>query len=166
MIDRLVQSGHVIRKHHETDRRIVLVEITETGKAILKQAEDVQKEVIARGLSQLPPKKCDILVSAFEKLTSLLLISSYIKGVVQVENIQKTASEKSIEAAAPELKNRGLLLTGLIIAMLFGALDGTIVGTAMPRIVGEFGGLGLMAWLTTAYMLTSTVVVPIAGKLG
>ena len=49
--------------------------------------------------------------------------------------------------------------------MLFGALDGTIVGTAMPRIVGEFGGLGLMAWLTTAYMLTSTVVVPIAGKL-
>nr|WP_275942640.1 MDR family MFS transporter [Paenibacillus alba] len=57
------------------------------------------------------------------------------------------------------------MLTGLIIAMLFGALDGTIVGTAMPRIVGEFGGLGLMAWLTTAYMLTSTVVVPIAGKL-
>ncbi|MDQ0890640.1 EmrB/QacA subfamily drug resistance transporter [Paenibacillus sp. V4I9] len=82
-----------------------------------------------------------------------------------MENIQKIASEKSIEAAAPELKNRGLLLTGLIIAMLFGALDGTIVGTAMPRIVGEFGGLGLMAWLTTAYMLTSTVVVPIAGKL-
>ncbi|WP_082615017.1 MDR family MFS transporter [Paenibacillus sp. Soil787] len=70
-----------------------------------------------------------------------------------------------MEAEGPELKNRGLLLTGLIIAMLFGALDGTIVGTAMPRIVGEFGGLGLMAWLTTAYMLTSTVVVPIAGKL-
>ena len=58
MIDRLVQSGHVIRKHHETDRRIVLVEnTTETGKAILKQAEDVQKEVIARGLSQLPPEE-------------------------------------------------------------------------------------------------------------
>ncbi|WP_275983778.1 MDR family MFS transporter [Paenibacillus hamazuiensis] len=58
-----------------------------------------------------------------------------------------------------------MLITGLIIAMLFGALDGTIVGTAMPRIVGELGGLGLMVWLTTAYMLTSTVVVPIAGKL-
>ncbi|TXK85525.1 MDR family MFS transporter [Paenibacillus sp. N3.4] len=82
-----------------------------------------------------------------------------------METIQKTASDDTIEASAPELKNRGLLLTGLIIAMLFGALDGTIVGTAMPRIVGEFGGLGLMAWLTTAYMLTSTVVVPIAGKL-
>ncbi|MCL6517981.1 MAG: MFS transporter [Alicyclobacillus sp.] len=49
--------------------------------------------------------------------------------------------------------------------MLFGALDQTIVGTAMPRIVGELGGLAYMAWLTTAYMLTSTTVVPIAGKL-
>ncbi|PFJ06132.1 MFS transporter [Bacillus cereus] len=61
--------------------------------------------------------------------------------------------------------NRKLLLIGLVIAMLFAALDGTIVGTAMPRIVGELGGLSLMTWLTTAYMLTSTTVVPIAGKL-
>jgi len=68
----------------------------------------------------------------------------------------------SAESAVPR---RGLLIVGLMIAMLFGALDQTIVGTAMPRIVGELGGLSLMAWLTTAYMLTSTVVVPIAGKL-
>ncbi|MEW9699722.1 MDR family MFS transporter [Paenibacillus sp. SI8] len=79
--------------------------------------------------------------------------------------MQSNSDHSSDAVASPALKNRGLLLTGLIIAMLFGALDGTIVGTAMPRIVGEFGGLGLMAWLTTAYMLTSTVVVPIAGKL-
>ncbi|MDF2683811.1 MAG: putative MFS-type transporter [Brevibacillus sp.] len=63
------------------------------------------------------------------------------------------------------MKNRGLLIVGLLVAMLFAALDGTIVGTAMPRIVGELGGLGVMTWLTTAYMLTSTTVVPIAGKL-
>ncbi|MCH5586444.1 MFS transporter [Shimazuella sp. AN120528] len=59
----------------------------------------------------------------------------------------------------------GLLITGLIVAMLFAALDNTIVGTAMPKIVGELGGLELMTWLTTAYMLTSTAIVPIAGKL-
>ncbi|MEI4622259.1 MDR family MFS transporter [Bacillus cereus] len=64
-----------------------------------------------------------------------------------------------------ENQNRKLLLIGLVIAMVFAALDGTIVGTAMPRIVGELGGLSLMTWLTTAYMLTSTTVVPIAGKL-
>jgi len=61
--------------------------------------------------------------------------------------------------------NRKLLLIGLIIAMFFSALDGTIVGTAMPKIVGDLGGLSLMTWLTTAYLLTSTTVVPIAGKL-
>lgn len=61
--------------------------------------------------------------------------------------------------------NRKLLLIGLIIAMFFSALDGTIVGTAMPKIVGDLGGLSMMTWLTTAYLLTSTAVVPIAGKL-
>ncbi|MDN4594653.1 MDR family MFS transporter [Polycladomyces subterraneus] len=60
---------------------------------------------------------------------------------------------------------RGVLIAGLIIAMLFGALDQTIVGTAMPRIVGELGGLSLLTWVTTAYMLTATTVVPITGKL-
>ncbi|CAM3040226.1 MDR family MFS transporter [Paenibacillus sediminis] len=61
--------------------------------------------------------------------------------------------------------HRGMLIIGLIIAMLFAALDGTIVNTAMPTIVGDLGGLSLMTWLATAYMLTSTTVVPIAGKL-
>jgi EmrB/QacA subfamily drug resistance transporter len=62
-------------------------------------------------------------------------------------------------------RNRTILLIGLIIAMFFSALDGTIVGTAMPRIVGDLGGLSMMTWLTTAYLLTSTTIVPIAGKL-
>lgn len=62
-------------------------------------------------------------------------------------------------------EKRGLLIVGLLVAMLFASLDNTIVGTAMPRIVGELGGLGVMTWLTTAYMLTSTAVVPITGKL-
>ncbi len=74
---------------------------------------------------------------------------------------------KSMEqlASVPMYRKRGLLITGLVIAMLFSALDGTIVGTAMPRIIGELGGLDLMVWLSTSYMLTSTVIVPIAGKL-
>ncbi len=69
------------------------------------------------------------------------------------------------EQSGTFIRHRAMLITGLIIAMLFGALDQTIVGTAMPRIVGDLGGLAYMTWLTTAYMLTSTTVVPIAGKL-
>lgn len=60
---------------------------------------------------------------------------------------------------------RKLLLTGLFLALFFSSLDQTVVGTAMPRIIGELGGLSIMTWVTTSYMLTSTTIVPIAGKL-
>jgi len=47
--------------------------------------------------------------------------------------------EKAIAVPTSTIRHRPLLITGLIIAMLFAALDGTIVGTAMPRIVGDLG---------------------------
>jgi EmrB/QacA subfamily drug resistance transporter len=55
---------------------------------------------------------------------------------------------------------------GVALSLLLASLDQTIVGTAMPRIVSELNGLDYYAWVTTAYLVTSTVVVPIAGKLG
>lgn len=58
-----------------------------------------------------------------------------------------------------------ILLAGLFFGIFFAALDQTVVGTAMPRIIGDLGGLSIMTWVTTAYMLTSTIIVPIAGKL-
>jgi MFS family permease len=57
-------------------------------------------------------------------------------------------------------------LAGLMIVFLLSALDQTVVSTAMPRIIAELNGLTLYAWVTTAYLLTSTVMVPIWGKLG
>jgi len=62
-------------------------------------------------------------------------------------------------------KSRKVLLLGLFLGMFFASLDQTVVGTAMPRIIGELGGLSIMTWVTTAYMLSSTTVVPIAGKM-
>src|SRR3989441_12000948 len=61
---------------------------------------------------------------------------------------------------------RVLATSGLMVALLRASLDRTIVGTAMPRIVGELKGLDYYAWVSTAYLLTSTTVVPVAGKLG
>ncbi len=58
-----------------------------------------------------------------------------------------------------------LTLTGLLLALLLAALDQTIVGTAMPRIIADLKGFEHYAWVTTAYLLTSTTVVPISGKL-
>src|SRR3954467_4848874 len=60
----------------------------------------------------------------------------------------------------------GLVFTGLILVMLLAALDGTIVATALPTIVGELGGLAHISWITSAYLLAQTVVTPLYGKLG
>jgi EmrB/QacA subfamily drug resistance transporter len=62
-------------------------------------------------------------------------------------------------------EERRITLIGLMIVFLLSALDQTIVGTAMPRIVAQLQGLDLYAWVTTAYLLSSTVMVPIYGKL-
>ena len=59
-----------------------------------------------------------------------------------------------------------LATAGTMLALLLAALDQTIVGTAIPRIVAELNGLDRLAWVTTAYLVTSTTMVPIAGKLG
>jgi EmrB/QacA subfamily drug resistance transporter len=58
-----------------------------------------------------------------------------------------------------------LIMLGIMSAMLLAALDQTIIATAMPRIVQELNGLGHLSWVFTAYLLASTVVVPIAGKI-
>jgi len=57
-------------------------------------------------------------------------------------------------------------MAAVLIVLLLSALDQTIVSTAMPRIIAELQGLERIAWVGTAYLLTSTVTVPIYGKLG
>jgi EmrB/QacA subfamily drug resistance transporter len=59
-----------------------------------------------------------------------------------------------------------IVFSGLVLAMLLAALDSTIVSTALPTIVGEFGGLAHLSWVVTAYLLAQTVVTPLYGKLG
>ncbi|MEA2636713.1 MAG: hypothetical protein QOH92_3480 [Chloroflexota bacterium] len=58
------------------------------------------------------------------------------------------------------------VVAGTMLALLLAALDQTIVGTAMPRIVAELNGLNYYTWVITAYLVASTIMVPIAGKLG
>ena len=61
---------------------------------------------------------------------------------------------------------RRITIAGVLMVFLLAALDQTIVSTAMPVIIGQLHGLELYSWVTTAYLLASTVVVPIWGKLG
>ncbi|AOJ71692.1 MULTISPECIES: MDR family MFS transporter [Burkholderia] len=59
-----------------------------------------------------------------------------------------------------------LTVAALLLVLLLSALDQTIVSTALPTIVGELGGLEKLSWVVTAYLLSSTVVLPLYGKLG
>lgn len=71
-----------------------------------------------------------------------------------------------MQATTLSAADRRITLIALLAVFLLAALDRTILSTAMPRIVEDLNGLALYAWATTAYMVTSTVLVPIYGKLG
>jgi EmrB/QacA subfamily drug resistance transporter len=58
------------------------------------------------------------------------------------------------------------IYSGLMVTLLLAALDQTIVATALPKVVSELGGITQYSWVFTAYMLGSTVTVPLYGKLG
>ncbi len=68
----------------------------------------------------------------------------------------------------PALTHRQILviLSGLMLGLFLAALDGTIVATALPTIVGDFHRSDLLPWVITAYLLTSTVSTPLWGKAG
>ncbi len=69
-------------------------------------------------------------------------------------------------AQAPQKQHMVLLFVALILSMLLSALNQTVLSTALPTIVGELNGVSDMLWVITAFILTSTISMPIYGKLG
>ncbi|WP_165063163.1 DHA2 family efflux MFS transporter permease subunit [Marisediminicola senii] len=59
-----------------------------------------------------------------------------------------------------------IIFSALVAGMLLASLDQTIVSTAMPTIVGQLGGVEHQTWITTAYLLATTIVMPVYGKFG
>ncbi|MEU9478807.1 MFS transporter [Streptomyces sp. NPDC048191] len=81
---------------------------------------------------------------------------------------EETAAAPQTPAPATETGTRRVRLVffGLMLALLLAALDQMIVATALPKVVGELHGLDRMSWAITAYLLTSTIGLPLYGKLG
>ncbi|WP_067700268.1 MDR family MFS transporter [Nocardia jejuensis] len=69
-------------------------------------------------------------------------------------------------AAVAAPRNARWILLGVMLAMLLGMLDNMIIGTAMPTIVGELGGLEHLSWVVSAYALATAASTPIWAKLG
>src|SRR6266403_1992031 len=82
------------------------------------------------------------------------------------EALQSTEPAEPTPAEHHPLPDRRLLtLVGVMAAMFLSALDQTIVGVSMPRIIKELNGFDRYTWVTTVYLLVSTAVVPVVGKL-
>ncbi|HEY3142200.1 MAG TPA: MDR family MFS transporter [Acidimicrobiales bacterium] len=77
-----------------------------------------------------------------------------------------TATAPAPTESAPSARRIRVVFAALMLALALAALDQTIVGTALPTIVGDLGGLNHYSWVVTAYLLSSTISTPLHGKLG
>lgn len=75
-------------------------------------------------------------------------------------------ADHSDQSSVKQPRSVRVVLLALMIAMLLAMLDNMIVGTAMPTIVGELGGLEHLSWVVTAYTLATAASTPIWGKIG
>src|SRR5438093_3704404 len=62
-------------------------------------------------------------------------------------------------------RTKAVVMAGTMLGLFTAAMDQTVVGTSMPRIIADLGGFGLFSWVGTGFMLASTATVPIVGKL-
>ncbi|MCQ9366952.1 MFS transporter [Brevibacterium sp. 50QC2O2] len=83
------------------------------------------------------------------------------------ESTARRAQARHSHPGDGEMSQSGIILlfVGLMIAMLMFSLNQTMLGTALPTIVGELNGVDQMLWVSTAFMLASTIMMPIYGKL-
>ncbi|MFY9919704.1 MAG: MDR family MFS transporter [Mycobacterium sp.] len=75
-------------------------------------------------------------------------------------------SDPESSTAGISLHRRNLIFVAVLLGMLLAALDQTIVATALPTVVADLGGAGHQSWVVTSYLLASTIVTAIVGKLG
>ncbi|MBC9726689.1 MDR family MFS transporter [Streptomyces sp. TRM68367] len=78
----------------------------------------------------------------------------------------QTAEAEAEAEAGKRPRSVRVVLLALMIAMMLAMLDNMIIGTAMPTIVGELGGLEHLSWVVTAYTLATAAATPVWGKLG
>jgi EmrB/QacA subfamily drug resistance transporter len=79
-----------------------------------------------------------------------------------------SSQDLPVATAPPSGPRREILivLPGLLLTLMIAMLDQLVVSTALPRIVGDLGGLNHLSWVVTAYVLASTITTPLYGKLG
>src|ERR1700685_955496 len=78
----------------------------------------------------------------------------------------QTTSDPDTSGALVSPQRRNLVFLAIVLGMLLAALDQTIVATALPTIVADLGGAGHQSWVVTSYLLASTIITALVGRLG
>ena len=86
-------------------------------------------------------------------------------GPVKLVSHPATAAPTDFRAVPPMTREQRLISAGIMAALAVTALDSTVVGTAMPTIIGQLGGISEYGWVFSAYLLASTTTVPFYAKL-
>jgi EmrB/QacA subfamily drug resistance transporter len=86
-------------------------------------------------------------------------------GVIKAGATPEAAPTRIDYTTSLSGRAKALILAGVLLGLFLSALDQTIVSTALPRIVADLQGIDLLAWVSTSYLLASTTMVPIYGKL-
>ena len=78
----------------------------------------------------------------------------------------ETVADNESPSALITPQRRNIIFAAVLLGMLLAALDQTIVATALPTVVADLGGAGHQSWVVTSYLLASTIVTAVVGKLG
>ena len=87
---------------------------------------------------------------------------SRVNGAARPQDVASPPEEGQAQLSHHQIL---VVMAGLMGGMLLAALDQSIVGVALPRIVSDLGGLEQLSWVVTAYLLTSTAMTPLWGKI-
>src|SRR5947209_3403890 len=77
-----------------------------------------------------------------------------------------TPPDRDISSGLVSPQRRNFVFLAIVLGMLLAALDQTIVATALPTIVADLGGAGHQSWVVTSYLLASTIITALVGRLG
>src|SRR3990172_6989925 len=149
LVSRMEERGLVERLHDSADRRVVRGRLTHARRAATAEHELPHPRHTAPPLP-LPPRHGGDQPPMTE--------SSPAAAEAGFSGALRPAVEVSTRA-------RNEILFAILLGLFLSALDQTIVGTALPRIVSDLRGNDLYTWVVTIYLITSTVTGPIYGKL-
>ncbi len=193
LVDRIEERGLVERIRVPDDRRVVQVRLTAEGYRLLREVELIKDDMLQRVLGRLDPEALRGVATAMTNLRRAdrrrdegrphpppaprapplaggipRLTSAPTRKDHPMEAMPSVDHDPSLSedpALGLSRRQKFEILGAVMLALFLGALDQTVVSTAMPQILTDLNGSALYTWVVTIYLLTSTVTVPFYGKL-